>query len=153
VRLGVWSLMSEGESPVEEIKIADVMTPNVITCKPSDTVVEAARKMAQYNIGSVVVVDEKGVIVGILTEGDIVRRVVARGLDPSKTLIGDVMTRNPVTIFSDASLAAAADLMKRKGIGHLPVVDNDGRLVGIITRTDIVRIAPSLIEILYLRSS
>jgi len=145
--------MSELENPAEEIKIADVMTPNVITCRPGDTVVDAARKMAQYNIGSVVVVDEKGVIVGILTEGDIVRRVVARGLDPSKTLVGDVMTRNPVTIFSDASLAAAADLMKRKGIGHLPVVDNDGRLVGMITRTDIVRIAPSLIEIVYLRGS
>ncbi len=144
--------MSEAENPAEEIKIADVMTSNVITCRPGDTVVDAARKMAQYNIGSVVVVDEKGVIVGILTEGDIVRRVVARGLDPSKTLVGDVMTRNPVTIFSDASLAAAADLMKRKGIGHLPVVDEKGRLVGIITRTDIVRIAPSLIEIVYLRS-
>jgi CBS domain-containing protein len=150
---GLKNVMSEAENPAEEIKIADVMTPNVITCKPNDTIVDAARKMAQYNIGSVVVVDEKGVIVGILTEGDIVRRVVARGLDPSKTLVGDVMTRNPVTIFSDASLVAAADLMKRKGIGHLPVVDNDGRLVGIITRTDIVRIAPSLIEIIYLRHS
>ncbi|ABM80982.1 CBS domain-containing protein [Hyperthermus butylicus] len=144
-------MSSEVEIAPEELKISDVMTPNVITCKPDDTVVDAARKMAKYSIGSVVVVDDKGTILGILTEGDIVRRVVARGLDPSRTLVRDVMTTNPVTIYSDATLAAAAEYMKRKGIGHLPVVNEQGRLVGIITKTDIVRLAPSLIEVLYLR--
>ena len=97
-------MSSEVEISPEELKISDVMTPNVITCKPDDTVVDAARKMAQYSIGSVVVVDDKGTILGILTEGDIVRRVVARGLDPSKTLVKDVMTVNPVHDINPANV-------------------------------------------------
>ncbi len=141
--------MSEERS---ELKVSDVMTSNVITVKPDETIVDAARKMAENKIGSVVVVDDKGTIIGILTEGDIVRRVVARGLDPSQTPVEAVMTKNPITIFEDADLAAAAELMREKGVGHLPVVNEEGRLVGIITRSDIVRIAPSLIEILYLKT-
>ncbi|HIQ24053.1 MAG TPA: CBS domain-containing protein [Pyrodictium delaneyi] len=139
------------EIPPEELRISDVMTVNVITSRPDETVVDAARKMAENDVGSVVVVDDKGTIIGIVTEGDIVRRVVARGLDPSKTLVGDIMTRNPVTIYEDATLAAAAEYMREKGIGHLPVVNEHGRLVGIISRSDIVRLAPGLIEVLYLR--
>ncbi len=142
--------MSEERS---ELKVSDVMTSNVVTVKPDETIVDAARKMAENKIGSVVVVDDKGTIIGILTEGDIVRRVVARGLDPSQTPVEAVMTKNPITIFEDADLAAAAELMREKGVGHLPVVNEEGRLVGIITRSDIVRIAPSLIEILYLKTS
>lgn len=141
--------MSEERS---ELKVSDVMTSNVVTVKPDETIVDAARKMAENKIGSVVVVDDKGTIIGILTEGDIVRRVVARGLDPSQTPVEAVMTKNPITIFEDADLAAAAELMREKGVGHLPVVNEEGRLVGIITRSDIVRIAPSLIEILYLKT-
>jgi len=134
-----------------ELKVSDVMTSSVVTVKPDETIVDAARKMAENKIGSVVVVDDKGIIIGILTEGDIVRRVVARGLDPSQTPVEAVMTKNPITIFEDADLAAAAELMREKGVGHLPVVNEEGRLVGIITRSDIVRIAPSLIEILYIK--
>jgi CBS domain-containing protein len=136
-----------------ELRVSDIMTTDVVAAKPDETVVDVARKMAENRIGSVVVVDENGTIIGIVTEGEIVRRVIARGLDPSSTVIETVMTRNPVTIYEDASLADAAELMRRKGIGHLPVVNEKGRLVGIITRSDIVRIAPSLISILYLRES
>lgn len=143
--------MSSESAPPEELSVSDVMTVNVVTVRPDETAVEAARKMAENDVGSVVVVDEKGTILGIVTEGDIVRRVVARGLDPSKTRVEDIMTRNPVTIYEDATLAAAAEYMREKGIGHLPVVNEHGRLVGIISRSDIVRIAPGLIEILYLR--
>ncbi len=138
-------------SQPEELKISDVMTTSVVTSRPDETVVDAARKMAENRIGCVVVVDEKNTILGIVTEGDIVRRVVARGLDPASTVVETIMTRNPVTVYEDASLAAAAEIMREKGIGHLPVVNEKGRLVGIITRSDIVRIAPSLIEVLYLR--
>ena len=143
--------LSPEEVPPEELRISDVMTVNVITSKPEETVVEAARKMTENDVGSVVVVDEKGTILGIVTEGDVVRRVVACGLDPSKTVVRDIMTQNPVTIYEDATLAAAAEYMREKGIGHLPVVNERGRLVGIISRSDIVRLAPSLIEVLYLR--
>ena len=136
----------------EELRVADAMVPRVITCKPDETVADAARKMAENDVGSVVVVDEKGLIIGILTEGDIVRRVVAKGLDPSRTLVKHVMTPNPITIYEDAPLSAAADLMSRKRIGHLPVINKEEKLVGIITRSDIIRYAPGLIELLYVRA-
>lgn len=137
----------------EQLKVSDIMTTDVVTARPDETIVDAARKMAENKIGSVIVVDDTGTIIGIVTEGDIVRRVVARGLDPSQTIVETIMTRNPVTIYEDASLSDASELMKRKGIGHLPVVNENGRLVGIITRSDIVRIAPSLISVLYLREA
>ncbi len=136
----------------EGLRVSDVMTVNVVTVRPDNTVVEAARKMAENGVGSVLVVDERGTLIGILTEGDIVRRVVARGLNPAETHVEEVMTRNPVTIYEDAALDAAAELMRERGIGHLPVVNEKGRLVGIITRSDIVRIAPSLMEILFLKT-
>ncbi len=136
----------------EELRVSDAMVPRVITCKPDETIADAARKMAENDVGSVVVVDDKGLIIGILTEGDIVRRVVAKDLDPSRTLVKHVMTPNPITIYEDAPLSAAADLMSRKRIGHLPVVDKENKLVGIITRSDIIRYAPGLIELLYVRA-
>ncbi len=136
----------------EELRVADAMVPRVITCKPDETIADAARKMAENDVGSVVVVDEKGLIIGILTEGDIVRRVVAKGLDPGRTLVKHVMTPNPITIYEDAPLSAAADLMSRKRIGHLPVINKEEKLVGIITRSDIIRYAPGLIELLYVRA-
>ncbi len=136
----------------EELRVVDAMVPRVITCKPGETIADAARKMAENDVGSVVVVDERGLIIGILTEGDIVRRVVAKGLDPSRALVKHVMTPNPITIYEDAPLSAAADLMSRKRIGHLPVINKEEKLVGIITRSDIIRYAPGLIELLYIRA-
>ncbi|NOZ88840.1 MAG: CBS domain-containing protein [Crenarchaeota archaeon] len=129
------------------------MTTDLVVARPDDTVVDVARKMAEEGVGSVLIVDEKGTLIGIVTERDIVVRVVAKGLAPKGVLVGEIMTRNPVTIYDDASLSDAAELMKSKGIGHLPVVSRDGRLVGIVTRSDIVRIAPSLIDILFYRQA
>ncbi len=138
-----------------ELVVSDVMTRDVVKVKPSATIVEAARKMAENNVGSVIVVDEKDdrLVVGILTEGDIVFRVVAEGRDPRTTLVEEVMTKNPIVVSEDTPLHIAADLMRRKNIGHLPVVDSAGRLVGIVSRSDIVRISPGLIELLYVSQS
>ncbi len=135
----------------EELRVSDVMSRDLVVAYPEETVVDAARKMAENNVGSVIVVDryEKSRVVGILTESDIVKRVVAKGLNPSETLVEDVMTRNPIIVEEDTPLRVAADLMRERGIGHLPVVDKAGRLRGVVTRTDIVRIAPGLIEYLY----
>lgn len=137
----------------EEILVRDVMSYPVVTAQPFTTVREIARMMAQNNVGSVVIVNERGIVVGIVTEGDIVRRVVAAGLDPVKTLVERVMTRNPVVVQEDMPLQRAADLMASKGIGHLPVVDRAGRPVGIVAISDIARLAPHLIEYLYVEQA
>jgi CBS domain-containing protein len=140
--------MSEEAERTDELLVSDAMVTNVVTCGPEATVKEIAKKMSENDVGSVVVVDEYKSIIGIITKGDIVRRVVAEGLDPSTTLAKYVMTPNPVTIYEDAPLSAAAELMARKNIGHLPVVNRDDRLVGIIARGDIIRYAPDFMEII-----
>lgn len=138
----------------EELRVSDVMSRDLVVAFPDETVVDAARKMAENDVGSVIVVDkyDRSRVVGVLTESDIVKRVVARGLNPSETLVEEVMTRNPIIVEEDTPLRVAADIMRERGIGHLPVVDKAGRLKGVITRTDIVRIAPGLIEYLYVVS-
>ncbi len=131
--------------------VRDVMTREVVTITPDEPVIEAARLMKRRDIGSVVVVTHRGDVVGILTERDLVTRVVAENLDPSRTRVREVMTLNPVTVYDDTPLETAARLMTERGIGHLPVVDKAGRLVGILAKSDILEFTPELIEVLYLK--
>ncbi|MET1101987.1 MAG: CBS domain-containing protein [Pyrodictiaceae archaeon] len=136
----------ELDETISEIRVGDVMTHPVITALPSETIVSVARKMAENDIGSIVVIDSKGIVVGIVTEADIVRRVVAPARDPRKTLVEEIMTRNPVVVREDTPLHRAVSIMVSRGIGHLPVVDEAGRPIGIVARSDIAKLAPGLLE-------
>ena len=99
------------------------------------TVREAARLMAARNIGSVLVTARDGRLEGILTERDILCRIVAPGRDPDGTRLQEVMTKNPDTIGPDEPAIEALRRMRDGGYRHLPVVDG-GRLVGIVSRRD-----------------
>jgi len=136
----------------EQLRAKDVMTSELVTCFPDESVVDAARKMSEYKVGSVLVVDRANPsrLVGILTEGDIVHRVVAKGLHPAEVKVEEIMTKDPIVVNENTPLHLVADLMREKNIGHIPVVDASGKLKGIIAKSDIVRIAPSLIERLYI---
>ncbi len=135
----------------EDYPVSELMTSPPITARPSMTVKEAAKIMVENNIGSLVVVDEKGSLIGIITVRDIIREVVAKGLSPDKIKIGDIMTRNIYYIMSDDTIRRAVEIMSERGIGHLPVVDPDTyKLVGIISKTDILKIAPGLFGALVL---
>lgn len=136
----------------EQLRAKDVMTSELVTCFPDESVVDAARKMSEYKVGSVLVVDRANPsrLVGILTEGDIVHRVVAKGLHPAEVKVEEIMTKDPIVVDENTPLHLVADLMREKNIGHIPVVDASGKLKGIIAKSDIVRIAPSLIERLYI---
>jgi CBS domain-containing protein len=101
----------------------------------SATVHEAARLMAARNIGSVLVTARDGRLEGILTERDVLCRVVAPGCDPDHTRLHEVMTTNPDTIGPSAPAIEALRRMRDGGYRHLPVVDG-GRLVGIVSRRD-----------------
>ena len=133
------------------LTVADVMTREVVTISPDAPVIEAARLMRDRDIGSVVVVSARGEVIGIITEKDIVVRVVAENRDPLKTTVREVMTPNPVTVYDDTPLEIAARIMDEQKIGHLPVVDKAGRLVGIVAKSDIIEFTPELIQILYLK--
>ena len=122
--------------------VAEVMTKNPVTARVGETVMDAVIRMDRLGIGALPVVDEKGNLVGIFTERDLLRRVVAKGLDPSRVRIEEVMTPNPVTVRPEDSVEEARRLMARIKARHLPVVDERGRLVGIVSIKDIEFVEP-----------
>ncbi|MFH8086780.1 MAG: CBS domain-containing protein [Candidatus Aenigmatarchaeota archaeon] len=124
--------------------IKDVMNRNVIVTKPETSVREAAKIMSKYHIGSLIVLEEEK-IAGIITEGDILKKVIVEGKDLDETKVRDIMTENVITITPDKTIDDAVKIMTEKRIKKLPVVDND-KLIGIITASDIMVVEPKLIE-------
>lgn len=98
------------------------------------TVLAAAQKMATQNIGAMLVVDGNA-LAGIFTERDALSRVLAKGLDPAKTPITQVMTARPLTISADKPLSHALFIMHDNGFRHMPVVDGD-KLAGVVSVRD-----------------
>ena len=117
-------------------RIHDVMTTNPETLPESTTVREAAETMRANDIGDVVVVDDNGTLSGILTDRDIVVRVVAEGRDPRATRIGDVASRDLTAVSPDDPVDRAVQLMRDKAIRRLPAVDK-GKPVGIVSIGDL----------------
>ena len=115
--------------------IRDVMTTDVKACEPTATVVDAAKVMAQEDVGPVPIVED-GRLAGIVTDRDIVVKVVARSGDPNTTKVGDIASRDLVTISPDDDLGDALDKMAAHQVRRLPVVEGD-RLVGIVAQADI----------------
>ena len=125
--------------------VKEVMNRNVKTVRPEDTVKDAAKIMNEHRIGSLVVVSGTGEVVGILTERDILADVVATGKSADEVKVSDIMTPNIVTITPDKTLEEAADIMTENKIKKLPVV-YEGRLIGIITATDLIAYEKDLIK-------
>ena len=104
----------------------------LVTVFPQTTVMDAVRTMDQESIGAVAVTDGSG-LVGMFSERDLMLRVVSEKLDPEQTHIRDVMTSPVVTVRRDATADDALKLMIEKHIRHLPIVDRDGKLAGMIS--------------------
>ena len=120
-------------------QIAELIEGQTLTVLVSDENVRgAARRMAERNIGAAAVVDE-GKLSGIFSERDIMARVVAQGLDPDSTAVGDVMTRELVVIEPRADIDTALERMHAIGSRHLPVVE-DGKLVGMLSIRDLLEV-------------
>ena len=118
--------------------IRDVMTANPSTVEPNSTVVEAARVMKEADAG-VVPVTEGGRLAGMVTDRDIAIRVVAEGKDPGSTKVGEVASRDLVTVDPQQDLDEALRLMAQHKVRRLPVVEEGGRLVGVLAQADIAR--------------
>lgn len=116
--------------------VKDIMTKNVISIAVDNSVFEAAEFMSSNRVGCLVILD-KEVPIGIVTERDIVRRVVAKKL-PVYTKISEIMSKSLITIGPDASLKEAARVMSSNKIRRLPVLKQN-RLVGIVVASDFVR--------------
>jgi CBS domain-containing protein len=122
-----------------DLKCSGIMSEDPTACRPTDTVVEAARLMKVNDVGSIPVVDDNKNrrLVGILTDRDIAVRVVAEARDANATTIEEVMTRDLVTVGPDDDVERALNAMEEHQVRRIPVVDGDGRLVGIIAQADI----------------
>jgi CBS domain-containing protein len=117
------------------MKVRDIMTSDVAALAPSNTIVEVAQQMRMLNVGSIPIV-QNGHLVGVITDRDIVVRVVADGLDPLQERVELHMSRDPVVIAPDATTDEAARIMARAQVRRLSVVE-DGRLVGYLALGDL----------------
>ncbi len=129
-----------------DIPVKEIMTREVCVARKDESVLKASRRMIEFGVGSIVVV-ENGRPVGIVTESDIIRKVVARNKVPSEVMLEEIMTYPIITIKPTTSIREAANIMLKKGIRRLPVVDG-GELVGIVTDTDILSVSIDLGEYL-----
>jgi len=113
------------------------MSTALLTVNVSETIAEAHAEMEVGVIRHLPVVDERGRLVGVLSDRDILRGLAAK----QKPRVAEVMSRNPITTRPEANAHAAADLMLDHKISSLPVVDDTGALVGLVTQTDYVELA------------
>ena len=119
------------------MKIKEVMKKNIITIPSNTLVTVAAKAMKEKNIGSIIITDNRRYI-GIVTERDILYKVVAEGKNPKYILVDDIMTRSFVTIDADATLIEANEIMDKNDIRRL-LVKEDNKIVGILTTREITK--------------
>ncbi|RLE75160.1 MAG: CBS domain-containing protein [Thermoprotei archaeon] len=130
---------------LRSIQVKDVMTRRIITIESDRTVHEAARKMARARVSTIIVV-EGGEPVGIITDSDIIKKVVAKNLRPSSVRVKEIMSSPIIYVTPEADLEEVKDVMVRRKIRRLPVV-SDGKLVGIVTVSDIARLCPEVLSL------
>jgi CBS domain-containing protein len=124
-----------GEGEIPKIKVRDVMIPAINVIEAERTVREACIMMDRLGVGSLLV-EREGKLVGIVTERDFVVRVLATGLDHTKTKVGDVMSYPVIAVSPDSPIEEAVALMLSHGFRRLPVVDLEGKLLGMITLSE-----------------
>ena len=117
--------------------VQEVMTKNIVNIDSNKTVFEACQEYSKNHVGSLVVMD-KDILVGIITERDTIERVILKNKDPKKTKVRDIMTPNLKTIHALAPLEKAAKIMKENHIKKLPVILNN-EIVGIVTESDLTK--------------
>lgn len=120
--------MSVGRICVRDVDLADA----------EETVGQAAQRMHQRGVGTLVILGAAKQPVGIITDRDLVERVLAVGRDPLSTSVGDVMTRDPKTISEDGAIESALSLMRSGRCRRVPVVDHEDQLVGLVSLDDVL---------------
>ena len=119
----------------------DIMSPDCTCVGENETVLEAAKKLSELDVGAMPICGEDDRLKGMLTDRDIVVKVLAQGKDPEQTTAGDLAEGKPVTIGADDSIEEALDVMSSRKIRRLPVIDGHD-LVGIISQKDIATDLP-----------
>jgi CBS domain-containing protein len=129
------------------MKVQDVMTTNVRTCVPDTPVRQAALLMRDGDCGAIPVIEAssgqgEGRVIGIVTDRDIACRIVANGLNPLEMSVGACMSTPVVTVRFNSGLTECCRLMEQRKVRRVPVIDESGRCVGIVSQADVARHAP-----------
>jgi len=119
------------------MSIKSISRKEFISISQDASIKEVAGIMASRNVGSVVVVED-GKPVWILTDRDIVVRLVNKGINPSEVKVSELMTKVPICLQEDLGILEALEIVKQKGVRRYPVVDKDGKMTGIVSLDDIV---------------
>lgn len=127
-------------------KVGDAMTKSPVTVKKETTLKECARIMSDKHVGSLLI-EEKGKIIGLATEQDMVRKAMAKLLDPAKTPVKKIMETEILTTTANKDIYDALKIMRDHNVRHLPVVEK-GKFVGFLTIKDILKIQPQLFELI-----
>lgn len=123
--------------------VASVMTPNPACCTPGSALSDVARLMVDHDCGEIPVVEDMGSrkLAGVITDRDIAVRIVAAGKNSAEACASDCMTTSCVTVSPDTSLEECCELMEVNKIRRVPVVNDQGGVVGIVSLADVVRSA------------
>ncbi len=124
----------------------DAMTTKPISVSPDATLEECARVMRDNHVGALVI-KEENVSIGIITEKDIVRKVLASGINPLKEEVTDHMAKDLITIKPEDDIYEALIKMRDQNIRHLPVI-KDRQMIGLLTLKDVLKIQPSLFDLI-----
>ena len=125
------------------MRVGEICTREMYVAHPSETVARAARRMRLENVGALVVLDNQKRLVGLLTDRDLIVRVIARGRVASKVRVRSVMTKDPPVVSEETDVVAALELMKEVDLRRLPVVDAHGELRGLLTVEDLLDVYAS----------
>jgi len=120
------------------MKTIEKFVKQVVTAAPSDSLAAVAQQMERHNVGAVVIVENHRPV-GIVTDRDLALQLGARGVPP-RTPVGEAMSTPATTISLDDGVFDTSQVLKESGVRRLPVVDEDGRLVGLVTLDDLLRV-------------
>jgi CBS domain-containing protein len=121
------------------MRVKDIMSSNPVCCRPDTSLREVAEKMVEHDCGEIPVCDEDGKPIGVVTDRDIVCRLVAKGHDPLEASAEDCMSEPVVTATPDMSVEDCARLMEQYQVRRLPVIDANGVCCGIVAQADLAR--------------
>lgn len=122
------------------MNVKEVMTTDLITLESDASILEAAQQMKKFNVGTILIT-QNDKLAGILTDRDIVLRLIAENIDCQDAKLKDFMSQSPVSVSSNENIQFAADMMAEHQIKRLPIIENN-KLVGIMTLGDLSMVAP-----------
>jgi CBS domain-containing protein len=124
------------------MRVRDIMSTNVACCSPDAGLAQVAQMMVENDCGEIPVINSSGAPIGVVTDRDIICRIIAKGENPLTMQAGDAMSTPCVTVSPESTLERCCEVLEKNQIRRVLVVDGDGALCGLVAQADIARHAP-----------